>query len=311
MLGLVDVDVTERGSRAEVKTVYPSGDEMRRNNRRNVNVSVAYTVSAPAGTRLTAGSVSGTSASTDIKGDLQRQTRSAARCGSQTAGGCRSAKSVSGNVEITRHADRRRHRSAERQRHVVLRKVKARQIDASSVSGDVTIEDVQCERVESALGQRQRRLRRHAGEGRPLRAQLAFRRRPHDARRRHGLRARANSFSGSIRSDLPLKAGPATRPGRRRRHSAPRRLWRRQRRPRHHHLLRQHRHLQALTVVACCPLSQTRASRARSRERSACRDFMTPHMRRRVDSLAPNGSLAAYRGMPIAFSFRESGLLHR
>src|SRR5258706_12141750 len=57
-LGLVTVTVTERSGRAEVKTAYP-GDEMWRNNRRNVNVSVAYPVSAPAGTRLTVGSVSG------------------------------------------------------------------------------------------------------------------------------------------------------------------------------------------------------------------------------------------------------------
>ena len=53
MLALVTVSVTERAGRADVKTVYQRDDEMRRNNRRNVNVSVAYTVSAPAGTRLT------------------------------------------------------------------------------------------------------------------------------------------------------------------------------------------------------------------------------------------------------------------
>ena len=41
VLGLVQVAVTERNGRAEVKTVYPRDDEMRRNNRRNVNVSVA------------------------------------------------------------------------------------------------------------------------------------------------------------------------------------------------------------------------------------------------------------------------------
>ena len=40
LLGLVTVSVTERSGRADVKTVYPRDDEMRRNNRRNINVSV-------------------------------------------------------------------------------------------------------------------------------------------------------------------------------------------------------------------------------------------------------------------------------
>ena len=51
LLQLVEVEVVERNNRAEVRTRYPQGDEMRRNNRRNVNVSVAYNVTAPAGAR--------------------------------------------------------------------------------------------------------------------------------------------------------------------------------------------------------------------------------------------------------------------
>ena len=47
MLGLVQVDITERDGRAEVKTATRASDEMRRNNRRNVNVSVAFTIAAP------------------------------------------------------------------------------------------------------------------------------------------------------------------------------------------------------------------------------------------------------------------------
>src|SRR5215208_4163894 len=56
-LALVPVEVTERNGRADVKARYPSGDEQRRNNRRNINVSVAYTVTAPAGTRLSVDSI--------------------------------------------------------------------------------------------------------------------------------------------------------------------------------------------------------------------------------------------------------------
>ena len=97
MLGLVTVSITERSGRADVKTVYPRDDEWRRNNRRNVNVSVAYTVTAPAGTRLTIGSVSGSIRVSDIKGDLSANTISGnVRIGG--AGRIASAKSVSGNV---------------------------------------------------------------------------------------------------------------------------------------------------------------------------------------------------------------------
>jgi hypothetical protein len=51
LLQLVTDDAVERNGRAEVKAHYP-GDEMRRSGRRNINVSVAYNVTAPAGTHI-------------------------------------------------------------------------------------------------------------------------------------------------------------------------------------------------------------------------------------------------------------------
>jgi len=56
-LQMVTVDVMERSGRAEIKTRYPG--ENRRGDRRNVNVSVDYNVTAPAGTRLTVETISG------------------------------------------------------------------------------------------------------------------------------------------------------------------------------------------------------------------------------------------------------------
>ena len=88
---------------------------MRRNNRRNINVSVAYTVTAPAGTRLTIGSVSGNIKVSDIKGDLSANSISG-DVRIANAGRIAAAKSISGDVEIADTADRRRHRGAERQR---------------------------------------------------------------------------------------------------------------------------------------------------------------------------------------------------
>lgn len=204
LLGLVTVTVTERGGRAEVRTVYPAGDEMRRNNRRNFNVSVGYTVSAPAGTRLTINSVSGSIRVTDIKGDVSANSVSGTV---RIANGGRiaAAKSVSGDVEII---DTQTDGAIEVQSvsgGVTLRKVAARRVDVGSVSGSVAIQDVQCDRVEAhsvsggvefsgvlAKGGRYE-LNSHSGDVRVVLAGST------------GFELEANSFSGSIRSDLPLK----------------------------------------------------------------------------------------------------------
>jgi hypothetical protein len=203
LLGLVQVTITERGGRAEVKTVYPQGDEMRRNNRRNVNVSVAFTISAPAGTRLTIGSVSGSIKVADIKGDLAAATISGA-VRIANAGRIASARSVSGDVEIT---DTQIDGAVEAQSisgSVVLRNVTARRVDLGSVSGGVVVHDVQCERVEAhtisgsvdfagSLAKNGRyELTSHSGDVR-----VAF-------AGNTGFELEANSFSGSVRSDVPI-----------------------------------------------------------------------------------------------------------
>ena len=200
----MNVTVTERAGRAEVRTVYPPGDEMRRNNRRNVNVSVNYTVSAPAGTRLTINSISGSIRVSDIKGEVSANSISGTV---RIANGGRiaAAKSVSGDVEIV---DTQTDGAIEVQSiggGVTLRKVSARRIDVGSVSGAVTVQDSQCDRVEAhsvsgsvdfggALAKGGRyELNSHSGDVRVVLAGAT------------GFELEANSFSGSIHSDLPLK----------------------------------------------------------------------------------------------------------
>src|SRR3954463_15169895 len=204
LLGLVTVSVTERSGRAEVKTVYPADDEMRRNNRRNVNVWVGYNVTAPAGTRLTINSVSGSIRVSDIKGDVSANSISGTV---HVANGGRisAAKSVSGDVEIV---DTQTDGALEVQSvsgGVTIRKVSARRIDVGSVSGSVMIQDAQCDRVEAhsvsggvefggALAKGGRyELNSHSGDVRVVLSGAT------------GFELEANSFSGSIRSDLPLK----------------------------------------------------------------------------------------------------------
>ena len=100
LLQLVEVDVVERNNRIEVRTRYPQGDEMRRNNRRNVNVSVSYNVTAPAGARVRATSISGSITARDIRGDVSAESVSGT-VRIINGGRVASAKSISGDVEVT------------------------------------------------------------------------------------------------------------------------------------------------------------------------------------------------------------------
>jgi DUF4097 and DUF4098 domain-containing protein YvlB len=203
MLGLVEVTATERNGRAEVKAVYPR-DEGRRNNRRNVNVSVAYTISAPQGTRLSVGSVSGSIKVSDIKGDLTINTVSGS-VHIANAGHIATAKSVSGSVEIV---DAQIDGEVDVQSisgNVVARKITARQLTAGSISGAVIIQDVQCERVEAhsisggveysgALAKNGRyEFQSHSGDVRLT------------VTGGSGFELDANTFSGSLRADAQLK----------------------------------------------------------------------------------------------------------
>lgn len=207
LLGLVQVEITERGSRAEVRTRYPSGDESRRN-RRNINVSVAFTLTAPERTRVSATSISGDIAAKDIKGDVALETVSGS-VRISNAGRVAAAKSISGAVEvIDTHIEGQLEVSSV-SGTVLLRKVKARTLDAASVSGNVVIQEVACNRAEAqsvsgnvefggtlANGGRYE-LSSHSGnvdvsiEGNT------------------GFELEATSFSGSVRSDVNLESRAA------------------------------------------------------------------------------------------------------
>ena len=203
-LGLVNVEISERNGRAEVKTEYPRNEQPGWAwGRRGINVSVAYNVSAPAGTRLTINSVSGSIRVSDVKGDLSVNTVSGG-VRLANAGRIASAKSVSGGVEIL---DTQIDGALEAQSvsgSVTLRKVAARRVNVGSVSGMVQVDDVQCDRVEAhsisgdvqfagvlAKGGRYE-LNSHSGS---VRVGVAG---------NTGFELEANSFSGSVRSDLPL-----------------------------------------------------------------------------------------------------------
>ena len=146
MLPLVQVDVSERAGRADIRARYPRGDESGRNNRRNINVLVAYNVTAPEGTRITVESISGSVKVADIKGDISANTISG-NIRISGAGRVNAAKTISGTVEIADAQMDGALESSSVSGDVIVRRVTARRIAANSVSGHVKFDDLQCERV--------------------------------------------------------------------------------------------------------------------------------------------------------------------
>jgi hypothetical protein len=216
LLQMVEVDVVERNNRAEVRTRYPQGDEMRRNNRRNFNVLVAYNVTAPAGARIRATSISGSILAKDIRGEVSAESVSGA-VRIINGGRVASAKSISGDVEVTESEIDGSLNASTASGSVMLRKVKARQVEAGSISGDVVLEDVDAPQVE---GQTVSGSVRFGGAlTRGARYELAS----HSGTisvalgGNAGFEVEATSFSGSIRSDFSFGNSGGSEGGRWRR----------------------------------------------------------------------------------------------
>jgi DUF4097 and DUF4098 domain-containing protein YvlB len=216
MLQLVNVSVTERAGRAEIRTQYPRGEGWRRGNRRNLNVSVAFNITAPAGARVNAKSISGGIKVSGIKGDLGIESVSGSLIIAE-AGRIAQAKSVSGDVQISDTALEGALDAGSVSGNVSLRHVKARRLDLGSVSGNVVLEDVECERlnVQSVSGNVQFQgplarsgryaLKSHSGDVRVAVSGGA------------GFELEASSFSGHVRSDFPVTIQGGSTPGRRQR----------------------------------------------------------------------------------------------
>ena len=203
LLSLVTVNVVERANRAELKTMYPPGDELRRNNRRNVHVSVAFNVAVPAGTRVRASSISGSLSAKDVRGDVVLKSISGT-VRVMNGSGAATAESISGDIEVTETSFDGAISTSSASGSVVLRRVKARRLGANSISGDVVLEDVESATVDAqsvsgnlqltgALARNSRyELSSHSGS-------ITV-----GVRGGTGFEVEATSFSGSVRSDMPL-----------------------------------------------------------------------------------------------------------
>jgi len=205
-LNAVQITVDERPGRVDIRTDYERG--MRSN-----NTSVDFTVTVPSGASVDVKSVSGNVKITSVQGLVHAESVS----GSITTTGTpklEAAKSVSGDVTLNDAGADADLSASSVSGSLHARGLKARSLDIGTVSGDVILTDVSCERfgIKSVSGNveysgtlaRSGRYDVNAHSGN-IRLTLT---------NNVGFELNANSFSGSIRSELPLTIGGDPNAGR-------------------------------------------------------------------------------------------------
>jgi DUF4097 and DUF4098 domain-containing protein YvlB len=201
-LARVRVETTHRGDRATARTVYPSERQS------GYSVSVDYVVTAPAGTRLTAKTVSGDLTIGALTGEMTLNSISG---DVRVTGATRvqHAKTVSGDVTLTDCGAEGLLEASTMSGDVTGTNIKARRVELHSIAGTVTGRNVSAPAVklhsmsddvvfdgDLASGGRYE-FTSHSGTVR-----LAI-----DGRT--GFTFEASTFSGSVRTDIPLKSDNA------------------------------------------------------------------------------------------------------
>jgi hypothetical protein len=214
LLGMVTVDVMERGPRAEIKTRYPSEDEVhRRLNRRNMSVDVDFNITVPPQTRVVLHSISGNLTVRDVAGGIALDTISG-NIKLANTGRVTTAKTISGNVEVADTTVDGTLTANSISGTVAMRKIRARGLNLSTVSGNIEVEDVTSERVD---GQSVSGDVRFMGE---LEDNGRYEFTSHSGNVRlalggkSGFQLEATSFSGNIHTDFPLTLEGGRRGGR-------------------------------------------------------------------------------------------------
>lgn len=197
-LNRVRVETTHRGDRVTAKTVYPNERQS------NYSVSVDYIITAPAGTRITAKTISGDVTVGAFTGDLSINTTSG---DIQVTGATHlvHAKTISGDLVLRDVSAEGLLEAGTMSGDVTATNVRARRVDLGSISGSVTARNVDSAAVklnsmsddvlfdgDLAAGGRYE-FTSHSGTVR-----LAL-----DGRT--GFTFEASTFSGSVRTDLPMK----------------------------------------------------------------------------------------------------------
>jgi len=200
-LGEVHIDVDSRAGRVDIRTNYPYRSDNR--------VSVDYTITVPASAAVDAHSVSGSVKITGVSGLVHAESVSGNVTTARTPK-LESAKSVSGAIDLTDATADSDLNASSVSGSVHAKGLKARSLTIGTVSGDVSLIDVTCERLGaksvsggveysgSIVKSGRYDINAHSGT---IRLTLGS-----DV----GFELNANTFSGSIRSDLPLTIGGDT-----------------------------------------------------------------------------------------------------
>src|SRR5512139_2060593 len=196
-LGYVTIEAVERGSgRVEVRTNYQQGQ-------RHIRVSVDYTVTVPATCSVNVRSVSGDVKVTGVKGDLSAESVSGDIVATDT-GQLSHLKSISGDVDITSAVSAGDASVSSISGDVTVKGLKAKGLDASTISGELRLVDVGCDRatIKTISGDVQ--------YGGPLTKSGRYEMKSHSGDIRVtmpeavGFELDASTFSGSVKSDLPV-----------------------------------------------------------------------------------------------------------
>jgi hypothetical protein len=136
LLQQLQIDVTERPGRVEIRTVHPRA--------RNSMGEVAYTLAVPTGADIVVKSVSGDVRVSNIKGELRSETING-NVVANAVSRIQSVKTVSGDIDIT--AAEGDITAGSINGDLILRSVKARSATLETISGDVRTTDVELERA--------------------------------------------------------------------------------------------------------------------------------------------------------------------
>jgi DUF4097 and DUF4098 domain-containing protein YvlB len=196
-LGYVTIEAVERGAgRVEVRTRYQEGQ-------RHIRVSVDYTVTVPTTCSANVRSVSGDLKVTGVKGDLRAESVSGDVVATDT-GQLSQIKSISGDVDVTSAASAGDASISSISGNVTVKGLKAKAIDATTISGELRLTDVACERamIKTISGDVQYsgplaksgryEMKAHSGDIRVTMPEAV------------GFELDASTFSGSVKSDLPV-----------------------------------------------------------------------------------------------------------
>lgn len=210
------VEMTNINGRVEVRTVYP---RRQGGYDRGISASVDYVVTVPAGTAVAVRTISGNVVVASVKGEVRIEAIS----GDVSVTGATNlalAKTVSGDVTVRDISGATTLTLATVSGSVIATGLKARSVECGSVSGDVHISGVQAERVDAKSVSGNIEFDGTLSRG----GRYEFTSHSGDVRlvlpSGSGFELDANTFGGSIRSDLPVTLRAEGGGGQDRRHNS-------------------------------------------------------------------------------------------